>query len=134
MHSLQLTNRYGDEYMDENPLKGEPGAFVFENTRGAVDARNKAQQQAAQASLTAAPAAPPKIDTSTPSVVPSAAQTPKGAATPLEGHNRKGSIAPAPKKDKKKRKQSIPGVASPTTPAPGLGSTPAPTPTPGASQ
>ncbi|KAL6705371.1 Mediator of RNA polymerase II transcription subunit 6 [Coniothyrium glycines] len=128
LQSLNLTNAYGNEFMDENPLKGEPGAFVFENTQGAVDARNKAQEQAAQASQPAVPTPLLKIDTSTPSVVPSAIPTPKGAATPAgpEAHSRKGSVAPASKRDKKKRKQSIAGLASPTTPAPTPGPTPAP--------
>jgi mediator of RNA polymerase II transcription subunit 6 len=49
LQSLMLTNRYGDEYMDENPLKGEPGNFVFTNTRNAIDERNKAQEQSVQA-------------------------------------------------------------------------------------
>jgi mediator of RNA polymerase II transcription subunit 6 len=118
MQSLLLTNTFGDEYMDENPLKGEPGAFVYENTRGAVDARNKAQEQAALASQTAAPAGPAKIDTSFSSTAPSAVQTPKGVATPAasEAQSRKGSAAPASKKEKKKRKQSVGGLASPATP------------------
>ena len=55
--------------MDENPLKGEPGAFVFEGTKTAVSARNKAQEQAAQASLSAPPAGL-KIETQPPSVAP----------------------------------------------------------------
>jgi mediator of RNA polymerase II transcription subunit 6 len=116
MHSLNLTNAFGDEYMDENPLKGEPGAFVFEGTRTAVNARNKAQEQAAQATQVA-PAAALKIDTQTPSVAPSAVATPK-VATPaaVEAQSRKGSVAPAPKK-KKDRRKSQAGLASPTTPS-----------------
>ena len=125
MHSLNLTNAYGDEYMDENPLKGEPGAFVFEGTKTAVHARNKAQeQQAAQTAQMAQPAPTTttttalKIDTATPSVAPSAVATPKGAATPAatEGHSRKNSVAPGSKK-KKDRRKSQAGLASPTTPS-----------------
>jgi mediator of RNA polymerase II transcription subunit 6 len=117
MHSLNLTNAFGDEYMDENPLKGEPGAFVFEGTRTAVNARNKAQEQAAQATQVA-PAAGLKIDTQTPSVAPSAVATPKAVATPAatEAHSRKSSVAPVPKK-KKDRRKSQGGPASPTTPS-----------------
>lgn len=118
MQSLQLTNAYGDEFMDENPLKGEPGAFVFENTRTAVDARNKAQEQAAQASQHAAPATLAKIDTQPASVAPSSVGTPKGIATPaaLEAQSRKGSVASVPKKSKKDRGKSQ-GLVSPTTPS-----------------
>jgi mediator of RNA polymerase II transcription subunit 6 len=117
MHSLNLTNAYGDEYMDENPLKGEPGAFVFEGTRTAVNARNKAQEQAAQATQ-GVPAAALKIDTQTPSVAPSAVATPKAAATPaaIEAQSRKGNVAPVSKK-KKDRRKSQAGLASPTTPS-----------------
>ncbi|KAF1830097.1 hypothetical protein BDW02DRAFT_115450 [Decorospora gaudefroyi] len=113
MHSLNLTNTFGDEYMDENPLRGEPGAFVFEGTRTAVNARNKAQEQAAQ--LTTQPA-PLKLDTQPPSVAPSVAPTPAPVPAVVEAHSRKGSIAPAPKK-KKDRRKSQAGLASPTTPS-----------------
>lgn len=108
MQSLALTNQFGDEYMDKNPLKGEPGSFVFTNTRNAVDERNKAQEQAASSQLTA-----PKAETQPPSVAPSVAPTPKAVVTPaaMDGHSRKNSIAP---KDKKRRKSKGPG--SPTTP------------------
>jgi mediator of RNA polymerase II transcription subunit 6 len=117
MHSLNLTNAYGDEYMDENPLNGEPGGFVFEGTRTAVNARNKAQEQAAQATQNA-PAAALIIDTQLPSVAPSAVATPKTIATPaaVEAISRKGSVAPAPKK-KKDRRKSQGGLVSPTTPS-----------------
>jgi mediator of RNA polymerase II transcription subunit 6 len=117
MHSLNLTNAYGDEYMDENPLKGEPGAFVFEASRTAINARNKAQEQAAQL-----PAAL-KIDTQPASVAPSVVATPKATtttATPTtaEGPSRKGSVAPSSKKKKDKdRRKSQAGLASPTTPS-----------------
>ncbi|KAF2826254.1 hypothetical protein CC86DRAFT_263142, partial [Ophiobolus disseminans] len=110
MQSLLMTNRYGDEYMDENPLKGEPGAFVFTNTRNAVDERNKAQEQAASSQINAL-----KLDTQPPSVAPSVAPTPKAAPTPIDTHSRKGSVAPLTKKEKKERRKSK-GPASPTTP------------------
>jgi len=117
MHSLNLTNAYGDEYMDENPLKGEPGAFVFEGTKTAVNARNKAQEQAAQASQST-PAVGLKIETQPPSRAPSAVGTPKAVGTPttLEAQGKKGIIAPAPKK-KKDRRKSQGGLTSPTTPS-----------------
>lgn len=115
MQSLMLTNRYGDEYMDENPLKGEPGAFVFTNTKNAVDERNKAQEQSAQAKSSQATAL--GVETRPPSVAPSVAATPKGGATPAppEAHSRKGSVASVPKEKKRERRKSK-GLASPTTP------------------
>ena len=30
--SFQLSMRYGDEYMDENPITGHPGAFNLTST------------------------------------------------------------------------------------------------------
>lgn len=118
LQSLNLTNAFGDEYMDENPLIGEPGAFVFEKTRNAVDARNKAQEQTAQAAQ-AVQLNVSKTDTQPPSTAPSVAPTPKGAATPagIEAHSRKGSIASIPK-DKKRERRKSKGLASPTTPGP----------------
>lgn len=119
MQSLNLTNRYGDEYMDENPLRGEPGAFVFTNTKNAVDERNKAQEQSAQAAaaLSSSQLTAPKLDTQPPSVAPSVAATPKGAPTPaaMEAHSRKSSTTTVPK-DKKRERRKSKGLASPTTP------------------
>jgi mediator of RNA polymerase II transcription subunit 6 len=114
MQSLMLTNRYGDEFMDENPLKGEPGSFVFTNTRNAVNERNQAQEQSSQA---ASQPAALKLDTRPPSVAPSVAATPKGAPTPIatESHSRKSSTADKPK-DKKRERRKSKGLASPTTP------------------
>lgn len=116
LHSLNLTHAYGDEYMDENPLLGEPGAFVFTNSKSHVDARNKAQEQASQASQ--ASQATTKTDTQPTSVAPSTVATPKGIATPmaLDGPSRKGSVVGLPKEEKRKRRKSK-GLASPTTPA-----------------
>lgn len=116
LHSLHLTHAYGDEYMDENPLLGEPGAFVFANSRSHIDARNKAQEQASQASQ--ASQLTTKTETQPTSVAPSTVATPKGIATPmaLDGPSRKGSIVGLPKEERRKRRKSK-GLASPTTPA-----------------
>ncbi|KAF2156232.1 MED6-domain-containing protein [Myriangium duriaei CBS 260.36] len=46
--SLRLTLAYGDEYMDENPLRGEPGNFVFTHTKDHLKAK-QAQAEAAAA-------------------------------------------------------------------------------------
>ncbi|KAJ4320515.1 Mediator of RNA polymerase II transcription subunit 6 [Neodidymelliopsis sp. IMI 364377] len=117
MHSLNLTHAYGDEYMDENPLLGEPGAFVFTNSKSHVDARNKAQEQASQASQ-ASQITTSKTDTQPTSVAPSAVATPKGMPTPmaLDAPSRKSSVIGLPKEERRKRRKSK-GLASPTTPA-----------------
>lgn len=38
--------RYGNEYMDENPLVGEPGAFVFSSSKQQLQAQQQAEQKA----------------------------------------------------------------------------------------
>ncbi|KAJ4983368.1 mediator of rna polymerase ii transcription subunit 6 [Stagonosporopsis vannaccii] len=116
LRSLHMTHRYGDEYMDENPLLGEPGAFIFTNSKSHIDARNKAQEQASQASQASQSAL--KTETQPASVAPSAVATPKGIATPmaLDAPSRKGSVVGLPKEEKRKRRKSR-GLASPTTPA-----------------
>lgn len=119
MYSLNLTHAYGDEYMDENPLLGEPGAFVFANSKSHVDARNKAQEQAIQASQASQASQPTtKTETQPTSVAPSAAATPKGVTMPLTlgAPSRKGSVVGLPKEEKRKRRKSK-GLTSPTTPA-----------------
>lgn len=42
-----MTLRYGNEYMDDNPLVGEPGSFILSSTRGTAQASNPAQQKVA---------------------------------------------------------------------------------------
>ncbi|KAF2744546.1 hypothetical protein M011DRAFT_376134, partial [Sporormia fimetaria CBS 119925] len=54
LSSFTLTDRYGDEFADENPLKGEPGALVFSSTAEQVKARNKAAAATAEAMAHAA--------------------------------------------------------------------------------
>ncbi|KAL1306398.1 hypothetical protein AAFC00_005105 [Neodothiora populina] len=46
--SLQMMTRYGDEYMDENPLRGEPGNFIFSATKERLRAK-QAELEAAKA-------------------------------------------------------------------------------------
>ncbi|KAF2274213.1 uncharacterized protein EI97DRAFT_435316 [Westerdykella ornata] len=118
LQSLNLTNRYRNEYMDENPLQGEPGAFVFASTNKQVEARNKAQ--AAAAAQTSAATGTTAVSAGKPveggSAGNSAAPTPKAA--PNEATSRKGSTVGMPPKVKGRRKSK--GGASPVTPtAPG---------------
>ncbi|KAH0350989.1 MED6-domain-containing protein, partial [Aureobasidium melanogenum] len=44
--SLQMMLHYGDEYMDENPLRGEPGNFTFSATKHHVRAKAEAAEAA----------------------------------------------------------------------------------------
>ncbi|KAF2471275.1 MED6-domain-containing protein, partial [Lindgomyces ingoldianus] len=110
MRSLNMVNRYGHEFMDENPLQGEPGAFVFTSTKEQVDARNKAQ---AAAQATGATLALPTKPAEGESAVSTAAPTPKPLAA--EPPPRKGSIAKVPRLPGEKRRKSR-GLTSPTSP------------------
>ena len=114
LHSLHLTHAYGDEHMDANPLLGEPGAFVFSNSRSHIDARNRAaQDQAAAAAHTPAPQ-PVRAE----SAAPSAAATPRGGATPvvLDAPSRKGSVVGGAGKEERRRRRKSRGLTSPTSP------------------
>ncbi|KAJ9200547.1 hypothetical protein DTO164E3_4122 [Paecilomyces variotii] len=41
MESFSLLSKYGDEYMDENPLAGEPGNFILTRSSDATAARQQ---------------------------------------------------------------------------------------------
>ncbi|MCJ1419098.1 Mediator of RNA polymerase II transcription subunit 6 [Xylographa parallela] len=57
--SFRLSTTYGAEYMDENPLVGEPGSFILQKSREAA-AQVQAQSQAAvKSAVVAKPSAPP---------------------------------------------------------------------------
>ncbi|KAF2129017.1 hypothetical protein P153DRAFT_367301 [Dothidotthia symphoricarpi CBS 119687] len=111
MQSLNMTLFYGDEYADENPITGEPGAFVFTNTGRAVDARNKALGQAALA----APAKS-EVQVLTPSAAPSVAATPVAS---VAADGKAGGVGLPREKEKEKegkmKRRKSKGLASPTT-------------------
>ncbi|KAH0566267.1 hypothetical protein GP486_000342 [Trichoglossum hirsutum] len=56
--SFNLSLRYGNEYMDENPLVGEPGAFILSSTHAHAQALNQAAQIRAAQPATRGPSAP----------------------------------------------------------------------------
>lgn len=41
--SFNMTLRYMNEYMDENPLLGEPGSFILSSTHGSSQSKNASQ-------------------------------------------------------------------------------------------
>ena len=55
--SLIQTIQYGDEYMDENPLVGEPGSFGFSQTQDSVRTRQAKEKAEAEARKLASQAA-----------------------------------------------------------------------------
>ncbi|CAI6333640.1 unnamed protein product [Periconia digitata] len=143
LSSLQLTSSYYHEFMDENPLTGEPGAFIYNKTYDAVlaeqaqerqkqEQKQQKQQQLADAAAAAAVVATASANTTTNaasaamktephSTTNSAAATPKTgpvgtpAALVAEAHSRKGSISGTKKEKRRKSK----GLGSPVTPTAG---------------
>ncbi|KAG8625824.1 hypothetical protein KVT40_006225 [Elsinoe batatas] len=104
-HSLRLALAHGDEYMDENPLRGEPGNFVFTHTKDHLRARQ------AQAEAAAAKAKEKEAAEKAKAAVPAAFSTKMKDDTPapVPGAKRKGSKA-----DGKKRRKSK-AATSPTS-------------------
>jgi len=116
--SFRLMQAHGDEFMDENPLRGEPGSFVFTHTKDRLKAR-QAEAEAAAARLRDREAERAK------SAIPAAfstklkeeSKTPDNKPQPV----RKGS-----KGDGKRRRKSRTAISpiSPATSSPATGGTP----------
>lgn len=99
--SYNFSSRYGKEYMDENPLVGEPGSFILSKSREAGPAVAHPQAKAP---------APPKLATS-PDVKPTVMPLPgKKSAKGAE----KSPVSPGTKEKKQRRKSKAAG--STTTP------------------
>lgn len=94
--SFSLLTRYGDEFMDESPLVGEPGSFILSRTGAETtgSAIKGAPKIAANAATTGTPAALP-VRASTPQV---RVETPGKAS--------EKSSPPSSAGDKGKRKKS----------------------------
>ncbi|KAJ5254115.1 hypothetical protein N7524_011295 [Penicillium chrysogenum] len=94
--SFSLLTRYGDEFMDENPLVGEPGSFILSRTGG------EPTGSAAKAAPKIAAAAP----TGTPSALPVRASTPQVRVETPGKVSEKSTSPPSSAGDKGKRKKS----------------------------
>lgn len=111
--SLQMAIQFGDEYMDENPLLGEPGSFKFTSSTAAVKKR-KADEEAA--TLAAAKAKEQKEVVSRP-LSPKPEKAPSPPAIFTDARSGQPAAERQKKDEKKKRKKSRPNVQTPTTPA-----------------
>ncbi|KAI9813794.1 MAG: Mediator of RNA polymerase II transcription subunit 6 [Pycnora praestabilis] len=102
--SFGLSLRYGNDYMDENPLVGEPGAFHFKSTHGHAQAPSQSQSKP-----------PPVVKTSSP-------PTPQPKPSPSPTNGRKGSkfIDKSPTtpgglpKPKRRKSKAVGTVGNPT--------------------
>ena len=99
--SFSLSSRYGSEYMDENPLVGEPGSFILSKSR---DTPASAQQRPRGIG------APPKISTLPESKSAEVAPTMKKGFKTME----KSPASPSTKEKKQRRKSKVAGAT--TTP------------------
>lgn len=109
LESYSLSVRYGKEYMDDNPLVGEPGSFILSKSRE-LAAAPVIQTAPKTSPMTRRPAAP-EIKT-----------------TNLTGSTRKGSkgaekspTSPANKDRKARRKSKVANGSATTETGPGLG-------------
>ncbi|KAJ5778983.1 hypothetical protein N7457_006703 [Penicillium paradoxum] len=93
--SFSLLTRYGDEFMDENPLVGEPGSFILSRT-GETGAAGKA-----------APKLPANTaPTGSSSTLPVRASTPQVRVETPGKASEKGASPPSSGGDKGKKKKS----------------------------
>jgi len=113
--SFMQTIQYGDEYMDENPLVGEPGSFVFSQTQDSVRTRQAKEKAEAEARKLASQAAS-RTNSNAPSPHPPPIKT--------EGLPRKGTKAASPlsataklKRRKSKAPASPEGPRTPKSPS-----------------
>ncbi|KAI9832548.1 MAG: hypothetical protein M1819_004338 [Sarea resinae] len=98
--SLNLSLQYANEYMDENPLVGEPGSFILSSSR--VPPQAQAQNKAAAAVKASSPPTP----------------QPKNLPSPTAGRkgSKGGEKSPiAAPKQPKRRKSKAAGAATATT-------------------
>lgn len=111
LESYSLSVRYGKEYMDDNPLVGEPGSFIL----------SKSRELAAPPVIQTAPKTstankrPPAPEIKTTNLTSSARKGSKGAE--------KSPISPANKDRKARRKSKVANGSATTETGPGLGAT-----------
>ena len=120
--SLNLTMQYEDDYMDENPLLGEPGNFVFKSTNERIQSQKEAnasqtgdgQSQATVADSTSTGLAGTQPKSVDGEGVSTAAPTPQRSFDASVPNSRKGSVAKVPKSREGRRKSKA--GASPISP------------------
>lgn len=106
--------RYRNEYMDENPLVGEPGAFVFSSSKQHL----QTQQQQAAAKLLALKPQNQVQETATPQTSAPATPQPQSDALPPRKAS-KGNDGPSkPRRRKSKAPRSPSSALSTAAPSP----------------
>ncbi|KAK4550477.1 hypothetical protein LTR36_000056 [Oleoguttula mirabilis] len=113
--SLQMAIQFNDEYMDENPILGEPGAFKFSSSTAAVKKR-KADEEAVIVAA-AAKAREQKETTASRPLTPKPEKAPSPPAVFTEAKTGQSAADKQRKEEKKRRRKSRPNAQSPATPA-----------------
>lgn len=118
--SFSLSLRYNSEYMDENPLLGEPGSFILQKSRDAPLSQSQSQSQTQSQSQASKDT--PSFTTSTQStesLPPLKTDLPAVATEAMTGSARKASKGAEKSpttpgfRDKKGRKKSRVAVSTP---------------------
>jgi mediator of RNA polymerase II transcription subunit 6 len=127
-NSFQLTLGYGDEYMDENPLIGEPGSFRSSMTGRGVKDKETKERERERLAVEAARSEKARSEVGeTSSQKPSGTTSPVAAAAPLKpsslerkatglakGKSPTSALGEGVKKRRKSKAPVTPGVISPS--------------------
>jgi len=115
--SYNLSLRYGNEYMDENPIVGEPGSFRLTKSHDSTLTSSMSTNKSSQ-SLTVAPPVK-EIEVPTPQPLKTE-DLPAPVRKSAKGGEKSPTIPGAKEKKEKKerRKSKAAGAATTTTPTP----------------
>jgi mediator of RNA polymerase II transcription subunit 6 len=107
--AFSLFSRYGDEFMDDSPLVGEPGSFILSKTneKPASSATTTRQKSGSGGATKLPPPPPPPASTAKPTLL----KIDSSVKTAGKG-TEKSPITPGGTKEKVKRKKSKMGVSA----------------------
>jgi len=103
--------KYRDEYMDENPLVGEPGAFVFSSSKQHL----QAQQQQAAAKVQASKLQIKLQEAATPQPSVPATPRPQNEVLPGKKSGKGSERIGGPPKPKRKKSKALTSPSSPSS-------------------
>lgn len=110
--SFNLFSKYGDEFMDDSPLVGEPGSFILSKTNEKPTAAATARQKSGSGNGGAGKLPPPPPPTgSASSAKPGPIKTDSTVKAAGKGAE-KSPITPGGGREKVKRKKSKAGVST----------------------
>ena len=119
--SLRLAFEFGDEYVDENPVIGEPGHFAFTSSKEAVKKRKAEELAAADAAIATAQARAEKASTRAANLKaekppsPPAVMT-EGRAGKVDKEKKPTRMADKARRKKRRSNMQTPSQSTPATP------------------